>query len=402
MIFLRAFFALSVLGCTAAMAHDHADRRFRAEEIAAPAELGSRCLAGFQKSVVAISLNDFGVVLAAANCVSRFDASAPTYEYTNASFVSATRFGSFALPLSSDAAEAWASNINNLGAVFGGEFASTGLVATKWSLAGGRERIFDDPTCDLRLSYASAGNSRYTIGWAFRRHEFLPDNCYTSVWLMRSAAGVETELPVTGTPAHINALNMVVGTSGNSAIRYDISTAQLHVLHEGDELHLFEPSRINDRGEVVGRSATISPDGGQFTCAPSVALRWDAVGAEHQLPDLPGAVSSRAWDVGESGDVVGDSGAGAYCPFTEDAQEHATLWRGDRPIDLNTLIPSSLGITLINAVGINRRGQIAATGIIDAEPAQKCPAFTVDGDVTILGTRSCPAMHVFLLTPAGR
>jgi hypothetical protein len=397
MTHLRAFAAIVAMVSATAMAHGPQERRYRVEEFTIPPGTDSPCVAGFQKAAVAASVNDFGVVVGVLTCVSIFDTSAALYYYNYAPFVASAWFGSHELPVI-EPGPAYASRINNFGSVFGMQ---AGWHGTKWSLAGGIETVFDDPTCSIRISYASDGNGRYTVGWGFRRDpDFFNDPwCVKQRWLIRNAAGVETELPFTGAPLSINARSVVVGISGNSAIQYHIPTAQLRVLHHGDDLHRFEAIDLNDRGHVVGRSVTATTDELRFECDPGLALRWDPNGVEHQLPHLPGKVSSRALGIAENGDIVGDSGPGVYCPVGENALERATLWRKDRPIDLNTLIPRSSGITLTSASAINRRGQIAATGIINAEPTQKCPEYTYDGDVATLGTRPCPAMHVFLLTP---
>lgn len=408
MTFLHAFAAIAVLGSGAVLAHGPVEQRYRVDEVVTPSTMGDACVPGFQRGSGAGGINDFGGVIGGFSCISLFDPSIPAYNYESGPFVGAPWFGSFELPFS-EPGSGFASTINNFGTVFGAEIPSTGgFYGSRWSLAGGRERIFDEPTClpGLHWSAAIAGNGRYTIGWGFRQDPTLPPElfnlCIATRWLIRNPAGVETVLPFNGTPSSINALHTVVGTRDRSAIRYNIVTTQLRVLHEGDDLHRVETGQINDLGEVAGRIINSSTPGGVSQCDPAVAVRWERDGTEHLLPHLPGAVSSRAYSVGYDGEVVGDSGAGTYCPYAENATEHATLWRGDRAIDLNGLIPRSLGITLTQAAGINRRGQIAVSGIVNSEPAQTCPSYVYDTGVAVLTPLTCRGIHLFVLTPLGR
>ena len=133
-------------------------------------------------------------------------------------------------------------------------------------------------------------------------------------------------------------------------------------------------------------------------------MRWDRQGRERVLPHLPGAVSSRAYGLGYDGEVVGDSGAGNYCPYTDNASVRAVLWKSGRAYDLNTLIPKSSGITLTYAYSINRHGQITAAGYVNAEPLTLCPGTTFDPETatTILTTTPCHNVRMFLLTPRDR
>jgi hypothetical protein len=112
-------------------------------------------------------------------------------------------------------------------------------------------------------------------------------------------------------------------------------------------------------------------------------------------------VSSRANSVGYSGEAVGDSGPGNYCPYTFNQDERAVLWQGTRAIDLNLTIPRHLGITLMYATSINRRGQILATGYENADPLTTCPHPTFDPDTQeqVLQLLPCRLTRVYVLTP---
>ena len=83
----------------------------------------------------------------------------------------------FELPTSSPGFS-YSYSINNRGELFGYESGtpeSGGLYATKWSLAGGHERIFFDPACEtIQFQAAVDGNGRYIVGWALRGDPSLP------------------------------------------------------------------------------------------------------------------------------------------------------------------------------------------------------------------------------------
>ena len=407
---LAAFAALFALS---AQAHDSGVSRYKVAELQRPASLVADCLSGYFSGASITRINDFGVVNASSNCWTSVDpANPPATRMESATFVAAPWFGAVELPRSNDGFS-YSHTINNQGELFGYEAATPdggGLFATKWSLAGGRERIFVDPTCtdDLQFQAAIDGNGRYIVGWALRGDPNLPppvdELCIRMRWVIRDAAGVETSGPMDGSPAALNAQDVAVGIVNRAAVRYHVPTGQTVVLHAVDSAHSAEATDINDQGEIAGRITVNSRPDFFNQCDPGVAVRWDRNGREYLLPHLPGAVSSHAFGVGYDGEVVGDSGAGQYCPFYDNSQERAVLWKGGRVHDLNTLIPRSAGITLTYAYSVNRRGQITAGGYVNDEPLTSCPEFQYD---PATGTPTfqpvpCRNLHMFVLTPVGR
>lgn len=68
-----------------------------------------------------------------------------------------------------------------------------------------------------------------------------------------------------------------------------------------------------------------------------------------------------ALDVNSAGDIVGytDAASSKFITF----KQRATIWQGGTtPVDLNTLIPASAGVTLVYAKTINDKGQILCEG----------------------------------------
>lgn len=402
----------ALLAGFAASAHDSAANRYKVAEVEAPASVKTGCLDAYGKIASIARINDLGVITGSFTCYPSVDTTAATYAIKSVSFVGAPWFGSIELPLSGPG-QSYAFTINNRGELFGYEIPNDigGFYATKWSLAGGRERIFFDQACeDPRIQFQAAvdGNARYIVGWGLRGDPSLPPPidtwCLRQRWLIRDSNGVETLGPMDGSPESLNALNVAVGVSARAAIRYHVPTGQTRVLHAPDDTHSAEATDINDLGEVAGRITQDLAPGTFSQCSPSVAARWDRNDRETVLPHLPGAISSHAWGVGYDGETVGDSGAGQYCDIIDNSGERAVLWLGGRAFDLNAQIPRSERITLTYAYSVNRRGQITAGGYRNDEPLAMCPHYVYD-PVTAASTLElapCHNTHMYVLTPVGR
>jgi len=111
------------------------------------------------------------------------------------------------------------------------------------------------------------------------------------------------------------------------------------------------PDWINDVGEVVGYATTAGDQVGHaFLWCRGVMTDLGTVGNDPQ---------SEGESINSQGQVVGvsfDSGGNDL---------HGFLWEDGGPIvDLNTLVPPGSSLTVVNAVNINDRGEIAATGFL--------------------------------------
>jgi uncharacterized membrane protein len=404
--------ATATLACTPAFAHGpEPGVRYRLEEVRPPASMLTSCLPGYRVYAQGATINDLGVTAANFNCYSQIDPATATSTYSGGPFAWASWFGPLEL-MDSDPTTtgSFATTINNRGEVFGSEV-GPGFVGVKWSLSGGFETIFpDDPQCEvLRLSIATAGNGRYVVGLGYRPSPDLPyPLCLTPAWITRTPSGaIVTEL-INADPRDINALNSAVGVMDQkTAIRFHVVTKELRVLHSGDDTHQAATTDINDQGEVSGYVLTVNPQPAPGECftKSARALRWDRNDRETVLPLLPGATSSRAWNVGTDGETVGESGPGQYCEPQNSTNERATLWRDGRAFDLNEAVLAHPGVTLASANSINRRGQILAFGYRNADPLMICPIFVVD-PVTGLPhydiTQRCRYQRIYVLTPVGR
>jgi probable HAF family extracellular repeat protein len=110
------------------------------------------------------------------------------------------------------------------------------------------------------------------------------------------------------------------------------------------------PLDINDEGQVVG----LSNLPGDTT---NHAFLWTEDDGMQDLGTLPGDFSSVADGINSKGQVVGGS-------FDTKGNGRAFLWQDGVMTDLNTLIPASSPLFLIEASGtINSRGQIAGVAL---------------------------------------
>jgi probable HAF family extracellular repeat protein len=109
---------------------------------------------------------------------------------------------------------------------------------------------------------------------------------------------------------------------------------------------------VNVRGMTVGWSGTSNG-------SVSHAFIWSG-GSMHDLGALHSGANSAALAIDALGDVVGWADA-------SDGTPHAFLWRAGHMQDLNQSIPEYSGWVLLQASGINRRGEITGTGLHDGQ-----------------------------------
>jgi probable HAF family extracellular repeat protein len=164
----------------------------------------------------------------------------------------------------------------------------------------------------------------------------------------------------------INDLGQAVGISGIACIQAAFAAHGL-LWQNGTWVDLGNlgggtfnfPQNINNQGQVVGSSDL---PGDTF---PGHAFLWTQDSGIQNLGTLPGDVSSGAKDVNDKGQVVGQS-----CDANMNCR--AFLWQNGVMTDLNAVVPGG-GSTffMIEAVGINSRGQIAVTAF-DANTGDCC------------------------------
>lgn len=148
--------------------------------------------------------------------------------------------------------------------------------------------------------------------------------------LWRDGIVLDLGLGINSTANAINNAGMVAAT------RLSGSPGQMATWTDGVISHRFQTSflrpGINDAGQVVGESG-------------NQAVLWSG-GTATPLGTMPGAVSSYAFAINASGQVVGDS---VFCGACND---RATLWQDGHAIDLGTLGGSDSVAVDINATGL--------------------------------------------------
>jgi probable HAF family extracellular repeat protein len=108
---------------------------------------------------------------------------------------------------------------------------------------------------------------------------------------------------------------------------------------------------VNDAGEIVGESAA-----GTTSRVASHAFLWKN-GLMTDLGTVADDACSAALSINSRGQIVGFGSANC------DQEDHAFLWENGGPIvDLSTLVLPGSAVTLIEAIFINDRGEIAARG----------------------------------------
>jgi probable HAF family extracellular repeat protein len=107
-----------------------------------------------------------------------------------------------------------------------------------------------------------------------------------------------------------------------------------------------EGADINNQGQVVGFSSL--PGDTTFH-----AFLWTEDNGMQDVGTLPGDAASFAPGINDKGQVVGTSCADPSC-----MSSRAFLWQNGMMTDLNTLIPTSSPLFLLEAFKINARGQI--------------------------------------------
>jgi probable HAF family extracellular repeat protein len=109
---------------------------------------------------------------------------------------------------------------------------------------------------------------------------------------------------------------------------------------------------INDAGEVVGWATT------PLSVHPVQAFLWKN-GVMTDLGTVDSDLCSQAYSINSQGQIVG----GSYIDCGPDT--HGFLSENGGPlVDLQTLIPSGSGVTVVLAVDINDRGEIEGFGIL--------------------------------------
>jgi probable HAF family extracellular repeat protein len=110
---------------------------------------------------------------------------------------------------------------------------------------------------------------------------------------------------------------------------------------------------INASGQVVGQADATAGRAHAFLYGGDKMTDLGTVG---------GDLYSSAAGINASGQVVGVSSPNSWFQALQSPKDHAFLYSGGKMINLNSVLPAGSGFSLLAAVGINDKGQIAAQG----------------------------------------
>ncbi|MBI5837945.1 MAG: T9SS type A sorting domain-containing protein [Candidatus Eisenbacteria bacterium] len=112
--------------------------------------------------------------------------------------------------------------------------------------------------------------------------------------------------------------------------------------------------------EALGRQYVVAGSAQTAGNASQAACLWDWIRRKKNLGTLGGTFGA-AYALNDRDEAVGSS-------LTVGGEMHAFLWSSPGPmVDLNTCIPPDSGWTLVEARGINNRGEIVGIGIRSGE-----------------------------------
>lgn len=293
---------------------------------------------------VAGGLNDFGTVVGSSSVANLGKASYHAFIWTKSS-------GMRDLGVYSGDTNSAATGINNSGDIVGtsfGFFFPVPYHAVLWKHGGPIQEIGSLAGTN---SYANAINdSGMIVGYST-----LADGA-NDAFLWTSVSGMQDlgDLPggASSSAYAINASGEVVGDSGldNPAEFHAFLWTQANGMEDLGTLSgglVSRATAISDAGTIVGYSWTE-----QFN---NVCFIWTS-GQGMQPLDL--GLSSSLYGINSSNEIVG-SNISSGVPF---------LWTPSRHMQtLDSLIPPNSGWVFNEVVGINRVGQIAATGTINGQ-----------------------------------
>jgi probable HAF family extracellular repeat protein len=170
-----------------------------------------------------------------------------------------------------------------------------------------------------------------------------------------------------GSISRATAVNDVEAVVGYSTINKNTQTHTYHAflwIPFGGFVDLGTlPGDDNSYAYAVNQFEHMAGESLLSTAGNDRAVLWDGPSSIQDLGLLPGGTISVASALNDSDVVVGFADYGG-----SEGAIHAFIWTGARGMeDLNNLIPANSGWTLLEATGINVRGQIVGTGMIQGD-----------------------------------
>ena len=194
----------------------------------------------------------------------------------------------------------------------------------------------------------------------------------------------------------INAHNDVVGSSsrtggGRVAVRWPAAGAPV-ALSTLAGSNWSEAHAVNDAGLIVGFSGDGRPSFAPDAAPPAQAVYWDGTGAIHTIGAVTGNQQSFAVDVNNQGQIVGK----LLDSYPHATTQQAFFYSSDCGLIVldSFLQPGSPFTSLIDATGINDRGDIVGNGL-HADGSVHAFLMTRDGQGDPVGLVDAPCGGVF-------
>jgi probable HAF family extracellular repeat protein len=240
-------------------------------------------------------------------------------------------------------------DINNNGQVVGFLTTSTGSTrAFLWNSTSGMQELTGSSNSALSIN-----NNGVAVGF-FKVNQF---QFHISRW--QNAQGLPLITPIINASSWATGINdsgQIVGytdINGNPIHAFLYERGEMKDARDLGTLNSNSTTRawdINNQSQVVGQSG-------------SKAFFWSSNGGIKDLGSL-GSGSSQALAINNQTQVVGKSNNSAF--IWRDSNSNGQPDPGEM-IDLNTLLPSNAGWSLTEAQDINDAGQIVGTGIINGQ-----------------------------------
>ncbi|WP_445245660.1 putative Ig domain-containing protein, partial [Microcoleus sp. OTE_8_concoct_300] len=247
-----------------------------------------------------------------------------------------------------NASESRGRDINNNGQVVGFLTTSTGSTrAFLWNSTSGMQELTGSSNSALSIN-----NNGVAVGF-FKVNQF---QFHASRWQNAQAFPLITPIDKSSWATGINDSGQIVGytdINGNPIRAFLYESGEMKDARDLGTLNSTSTTRawdINNQSQVVGQSG-------------SKAFFWSSNGGIKDLGSL-GSGSSQALAINNQTQVVGKSNDSAF--IWSDSNSNGQSDPGEMT-DLNTLIPSNAGWSLTEAQDINDAGQIVGTGIINGQ-----------------------------------
>ena len=252
----------------------------------------------------------------------------------------------------------------------------------------GKMKALGDPYSSGGAYVSGISPTGIVIGMALANSDVYPSFNGPVIWQNGLVATFDSTLGTVSAVGGINSAGQIVGTHPGGVFILDLKDGTMHDLG-----FLGSLAAINEAGQVVGTSAgqafmfsdnvmTGLGSLGGNSYAYAINSSGEAAGQSYLSDGLtshavlfkdgnvidvnPVGKQSYITALNDSGDAVGTCYDGSN---STNSSSRAFLWENGVATDLNDLIPSDSGVTLVGAQGINNLGEILAYSSTSFRPS---------------------------------